>query len=40
MRAPAIAAGADAFVLKRMSATDLLPAIARVRNDPGRPRGP
>ena len=35
MRAAAIAAGADAFVLKRAIATDLLPAIARVRGDLG-----
>ena len=33
VRAAAIAAGADAFVLKRAIATDLLPAIARVRRD-------
>jgi two-component system secretion response regulator SsrB len=29
----AIEAGADAFVLKRAIATDLLPAVARVRGD-------
>jgi len=30
-------AGADAFLLKRAIATDLLPAVAAVRRDPGAP---
>jgi two-component system secretion response regulator SsrB len=33
VRSAAMEAGADAFVLKRAIATDLLPAIARVRRD-------
>jgi DNA-binding NarL/FixJ family response regulator len=35
VRRAALAAGADAFVLKRAIATDLLPAVARVRGDQG-----
>jgi DNA-binding NarL/FixJ family response regulator len=35
VRRAALAAGADAFVLKRSIATDLLPAVARVRGDQG-----
>ena len=33
VRLAAMAAGADAFVLKRAIATDLLPAVARVRDE-------
>jgi len=33
VRRAAMAAGADAFVLKRAIATDLLPAVARVRDE-------
>jgi DNA-binding NarL/FixJ family response regulator len=33
VRRAALAAGADAFVLKRAIATDLLPAVARVREE-------
>ena len=36
VRQVAMDAGADAFVLKRSIATDLLPAVARVRGGPGR----
>jgi two-component system secretion response regulator SsrB len=35
VRRAAMAAGADAFVLKRAIATDLLPAVARVRGEQG-----
>lgn len=35
VRAVVMEAGADAFVVKRAIATDLLPAVARVRGDPG-----
>ena len=35
VRLAAMAAGADAFVLKRAIATDLLPAVARVREEQG-----
>jgi DNA-binding NarL/FixJ family response regulator len=35
VRDAALEAGADAFVLKRTIATDLLPAVARVRGDRG-----
>jgi two-component system secretion response regulator SsrB len=35
VRRAAMEAGADAFVLKRAIATDLLPAVARVRGDRG-----
>jgi two-component system secretion response regulator SsrB len=37
VRAAAMQAGADAFVLKRAIPTDLLPAIARVRGGPAAP---
>ena len=35
VRLAAMAAGADAFVLKRAIATDLLPAVERVRDEQG-----
>lgn len=38
VRAAAMKAGADAFVLKRAIATDLLAAVARVRGSPPPPR--
>jgi DNA-binding NarL/FixJ family response regulator len=40
VRRAAMEAGADAFVLKRQIATDLLPAVAYVRRRPGRPLDP
>jgi DNA-binding NarL/FixJ family response regulator len=38
VRRAAMAAGADAFVLKRAIVTDLLPAIEAVRSEPGADR--
>jgi len=38
VRSAAMAAGADAFVLKRAIVTDLLPAIEAVRSQPGADR--
>ena len=39
VRRAAMEAGADAFVLKRAIATDLLPAVERVRGDPSMDEG-
>lgn len=40
VREAVMRAGADAFVLKRAIATDLLPAVAAVRRDTGAPASP